>query len=123
MRYCNPIFYITSASLASNVLTLTLNGTPAISDKMVYALAFAPNIPVPAGIRGTDTVQISVGGNTYPLWDKFGDPMTFSELPTSVCCRSNGSVFGSRKLIAAGIGTVSGTSHFTAFNLPVSCGC
>lgn len=119
MKYCNPIFYITGASVASNVVTLTLNGSPAVSDKAVYSLAFAPGVQVPSGVLGTDTVQLSVGGNTYALWDKFGNPMTFSELSTIVCPCTGLSVFRPRKLICVAVGTVSGTSHFIAWNLPL----
>lgn len=119
MRYCNPIFYISGASVASNVVTLTVNGSPAVSNGLVYALAFAPNVQVPAGVLGTDAVQLSVGGNAYPLWDKFGNPMTFSELATTVCPCTGSSIFRPRKLICVGVGTVSGASHFIAFNLPL----
>ena len=78
MNGCNPIFFITSATLSDTTLTLTVNGTPAVSGKQVYALAFAPNVQVPSGIGATDTVELSVAGNSYALWDKFGVPMTFS---------------------------------------------
>ena len=118
---CKPQFYITGATVSSNVVTLTLGGSPAVSNGLIYTIGFAPNVPVPAGVLGTDTVQISINGTTYALWDSFGVPLTFSELPTAVCRCSNASVFYPRKL-RVGVGTVSGTSHFTVFNLPARCG-
>lgn len=115
-----PNYWITSASFTSGTLVLYVNGSPKVDNMRSYAFVFAPNIPVPTGTEANTLVVLSIDGTEYPLWDKFGMKMTFSEIPTSGS--PTATYFAPRKAIVCGIGSTASAKslqyHFSAWNLP-----
>lgn len=123
MNY-NPIFFITSAALTGGNLVLTINGTPSIAERNTARFLFAPNVAVPAGVTADTPVTIAIGAESYVLQDKFGMPLTFSELPvvTSVLSGVTTQFFATRRPIVCGIGSDGAetpTFFFIAWNLPI----
>lgn len=115
MNY-TPNFWITGASMNSDKLVLTVNGTPLIEDFKVYRFLFAPNVQVPSASTNATVTELSIDGTEYPLWDKFGMPLTLGEIPVF---SSNGmKLFQIRRVVVAGVGSVEGNSHFSVWNLP-----
>ena len=115
----SPIYFITSASSSAGVLTLTVSGAPSIAERGVARFVFAPNVAVPSGAASTETVSLSIGGETYDLLDKFGMPMTLSELPIASQTLNGSQFFATRKAIVCGIGSAEAGLFFIAWNLPV----
>ena len=76
-----PTFFITSASLASGTLSLSVNGSPAISEHVHFALRFAPRVAIPTGVSASTPVELIINGKTYAFSDKYGETVTFAELP------------------------------------------
>lgn len=116
----NPIYFITAASFAGGIVTLTVNGLESITPKTVLKLIFAPNVAVPTGALATSTVQIASGSSTYALKDKFGMPLTLSEIPTNVVNVANvqQTYFRTRNPYVFGVGEETGTPFFISWTLP-----
>ena len=117
----HPVYFVTSAEYDESIgLSLTINGNPSISEHSKFVIRFAPNIKVPDGVPANASVNIVVGGTTYAVKDKYGEPLKFSELPLS---RINNSFFSPRCVIVGGVGSEVNddvtTYYYIAFNLPI----
>ena len=115
-----PTYFITGASLVDGQLVLTVNGTPAFSEHVHFALRFAPRVAIPSGVAANTPVVLSIGGETYEIKDKYAEDVIYSELPKD---RINDCYFSPRFAIVGGVGSsTSGdttTYYFVAWDLPI----
>ena len=114
-----PTYFITSASLNNGTLSLTVNGSPSISEHIHFALRFAPRVVIPSGIGSNTPVNLIINGVSYDFKDKYAEPVVFSELPKD---RINDSFFSPRFVIVGGVGSSSGEEvsyYFVAWDIPL----
>ena len=117
----NPVYFVTSASYDSSTgLSLSVNGTPSISEHSKFVIRFAPGVAVPSGVPSDAPVNIVVDGVSYAVKDKYGEAMKFSELPLA---RFNVSYFSPRVAIVGGVGSETSEEstvyYYIAFNIPI----
>ena len=74
-----PTYFITNANLVNGELVLNVNGSPAISEHIHFALRFAPKIAVPSGLTSDTPVVLSINNVNYQMIDKYGETVTFKE--------------------------------------------
>lgn len=114
-----PTFFITGASVSDSVLSLTVSGSPSMSEHIHFALRFAPRVAIPSGVAFNTPVKIVIGGTTYDILDKYGEVMTFAELPKD---RIADVYFSPRFVIVGGVGSSvseSSTSYYyIAWDVP-----
>lgn len=115
-----PTFFITSASLSDGVLSLSISGSPSISEHIHFALRFAPRVAIPSGIAANTPVKLVIGGTTYEFLDKYGEPVTYAELPKD---RINDTYFSPRFVIVGGVGSSTEESttsyYYIAWDIPI----
>jgi len=115
-----PTFFITSASLSGGVLSLGVSGSPAISEHVHFAVRFAPRVAIPSGVASNTPVKLVIGGTTYDFCDKYGEPVTYAELPKD---RINDTFFSPRFVIVGGVGSSTSeettTYYYIAWDIPI----
>jgi len=115
-----PTYFITGASLSGGVLSLSVNGSPSMSEHIHFALRFAPRVAIPSGIASDTPVKIVIGTTTYDFNDKYGEPVTYSELPKD---RINDTFFSPRFVFVGGVGSSTSeettTYYYIAWDIPV----
>ena len=115
-----PTYFITGASLVDGNLVLTVNGTPAMSEHVHFALRFAPRVSIPSGLAANTPVVLSIGGTNYALKDKYAEDVVYSEIPKD---RINDVYFSPRFVIVGGVGSAvseeTTSYYFVAWNLPI----
>ena len=115
-----PTFFITSATLSNGVLSLSVSGSPSISEHIHFALRFAPRVAIPSGVASSTPVKLVINGTTYSILDKYGEAVTFAELPKD---RINDTFFSPRFVIVGGVGSSvdeeTTTYYYIAWDIPV----
>lgn len=115
-----PTYFVTGASISRGVLSLTVNGTPSMSEHVHFALRFAPRVAIPAGVSSDTPVKLIIGGTSYDFKDKYAEPVVFAKLPKD---RLNDSYFSPRFAIVGGVGSSikedETVYHYIAWDLPV----
>ena len=97
-----PTYFITGASLTDGKLVLTVNGTPAMSEHVHFALRFAPRVSIPSGLAADTPVVLSINGVNYEIFDKYAESVVYSEMPKD---RINDVFFSPRFVIVGGVGS------------------
>ena len=114
-----PTYFITGASFARGVLTLTVNGSPAMSEHIHFALRFAPRVAIPSGVSSDTPVKLAISGSSYDFKDKYAEPIVYSKLPKD---RINDCYFSPRFAIVGGVGSSVGEEetsyYYVAWDLP-----
>ena len=110
-----PTYFITGAELTGGNLVLTVNGSPAMSEHIHFALRFAPRVSIPSGVGATIPVVLAIGGTNYVIKDKYAEQVVFSELPKD---RINDTYFSPRFTIIGGVGSDSDAYYYVAWDLP-----
>lgn len=115
-----PTYFITGASVVDGNLVLTVNGTPAMSEHVHFALRFAPRVSIPSGVAANTPVVLSIGGVNYAIKDKYAEDVVYSEIPKD---RINDVYFSPRFAIVGGVGSATSgettSYYFVAWNLPI----
>ena len=115
-----PTFFITSASLSNGTLSLAVNGSPSMSEHVHFALRFAPRVAIPTGVSTSTPVKIVIGGTTYAFLDKYGEAVTYAELPKD---RINDCYFSPRFAIVGGVGSSTSEEetsyYYIAWDIPL----
>ena len=116
-----PTYFITGASFARGTLSLTINGSPSISEHVHFALRFAPRVAIPSGLSADVPVKLVINGVSYDFKDKYAEPIVYSKLPKD---RINDSYFSPRFVIVGGIGSIvkddETTYHYIAWDVPLN---
>lgn len=116
-----PTYFITGASVSGGTLYLTVNGTPAMSEHIHFALRFAPRVVIPSGVASATPVVLVIGGVNYEIKDKYAEPVSFAELPKD---RINDVYFSPRFAIVGGVGssTTDGETsyYYVAWDVPLN---
>ena len=105
-RLCRNFVISEAVAFAGDVLTITLPTTSAYLNGCKKCIVIAQAIPDTTTINAT--VEISVGGTTYPLLTKCGDQVLASQLrtrtvyPTRVNTSGEGSFIVQRPLPCVG---------------------
>lgn len=107
-------FLITNAEVQTDVLVLTLNGTPNLMDTARVVLRFAPNVAIPSGSANLP-VEIVVNGTNTPLLNRYGDNMLGGELKAT----TSGTYFCPRFNYLTYVGLVDTDYHFITHNFPL----
>lgn len=114
-----PTFFITGSSLSNGTLLLNVSGTPSMSEHVHFALRFAPRVSIPTGASASTPVKLVIGGVTYSFLDKYGEPVTFAELPKD---RIVDIYFSPRFVIVGGVGSSTSEEttsyYFIAWDIP-----
>ena len=115
-----PTYFITGASLTGGNLVLTVNGSPAMSEHVHFALRFAPKISIPSGLAADTPVVLSIGGVNYAIKDKYAEDVVYSEIPKD---RISDVYFSPRFVVVGGVGSSvseeTTSYYFVAWNLPI----
>lgn len=115
-----PTYFITGVSMNAGNLVLSVNGNPAMSEHIQFALRFAPRVAVPTGLASNTPVSLSINGVTYEIKDKYAEQVVFSELPKD---RINDTYFSPRFVFVGGVGSSTSddttTYYYIAWDLPV----
>lgn len=115
-----PTYFITGAALSGGNLVLTVNGSPAMSEHIHFALRFAPRVAVPSGVASSTPIVLSIGGVNYEAKDKYAEQVVFSELPKD---RINDTFFSPRFVVVGGVGSTTSDDetsyYYIAWDLPV----
>lgn len=80
MTYSYQRYCISTATENGTNVVLTLNGTPNLTNGAKIVLRFKEGTPYVASAL---PVVVSIGGTDYPLLNRFGNPMTGSDLKPS----------------------------------------
>ena len=114
-----PTYFITAAAISGDNLVLSVNGSPAMSEHIRFALRFAPRVSIPNGVSASIPVVLSINGASYSFKDKFAEPATFAELPKD---RINDCNFSPRYAIVGGVGSSTSEDetsyYFVAWDIP-----
>ena len=118
-----PTYFITGASLTDGNLVLTVNGNPAMSEHIHFALRFAPRVAIPSGVGSNVPVVLSINGVNYEIKDKYAEPVVYNELPKD---RINDTFFSPRFVIVGGVGSVTTSGdepttsyYYVAWDIPL----
>ena len=111
-----PTYFITSASVSNGTLILNVNGSPAISEHIHFALRFAPRVAIPSGLALDTPVKLAISGVNYEFLDKYAENITYAELPKD---RLNDTYFSPRIVIVGGVGSSDDTYYYIGWDLPV----
>jgi len=83
-KYLNVINSYTAPS-TSTVLALNfVNAVASATDKQRFCIKLCTSIP---STYNAYTTTVTIGETAVPLWDKYGNPLTVSELKTGVVYR------------------------------------
>lgn len=77
---CCKLHVINTYTVPETGTALTLNFSNAVAsatDKQRFCIKVCTNIP---STYSTYTANVTIGTTTVPLWDKYGNPLTISEL-------------------------------------------
>ena len=115
-----PTYFITAASVVDGTLVLTVNGAPAMSEHVHFALRLAPRVSIPSGLAADTPVVLSIGGVNYSIKDKYAEDVVYSSIPKD---RINDVYFSPRFVIVGGVGSEVSEGetsyYFVAWNLPI----
>ena len=115
-----PTYFITGSSFSSGTLSLTVNGSPSMSEHIHFALRFAPRVAIPSGVASDTPVALVIGGVSYAFKDKYGEPVTFAELPKD---RIVDTFFSPRFAIVGGVGSSTSEEetsyYYIAWDIPL----
>lgn len=78
LHIINGITTTAGSTMATLTFCKTVNSA---TDKQKFCIKVCADIPESLD---TYTAQVLIGGNGVPLWDKYGDPLTLSELRKGV---------------------------------------
>lgn len=107
-----PTYFITSATLDSGKAVLSVSGNMPLSNRSIARLLFAPGVAIPQGTDQASQVVLKIGENEYPLYGKFSQELTISEIPQS------GDFFRARFPLVCGIAESGESFYLICWNLP-----
>ena len=111
-----PTYFITGASVVNDTLVLSVNGSPAISEHIHFALRFAPRVAIPSGLSLDTPVKLAISGTNYQLLDKYAEQVVFGDLPKDGL---NDNYFSPRFVIVGGIGSSDDAYYYIGWDIPV----
>lgn len=116
---CKYFHYVNSMTISSGKLVLAFSDNPTgLSSTDRFCFRFNPNMSFPSGYASLP-VYATINGTQIPVWDKYGNVMTGSELIAA----SNNAYACPRYVYTGYIGqvvTVSGETQTTTIHLIVS---
>lgn len=108
-KYMHIVNSITTTTSSSSVTLNFSNSITSLTDEEKFCFKIPNGVTIPSGVDGY-VVLIAYNGGTIPLWNKYGNPATVSELKKNKICKG---YYGAT------------TEHVITSALPITynCGC
>lgn len=107
---CKNLHIVTNYTVPQTGTILALsfsNAVTSVSDKQRFCIKVCTSIP---SIYDTYNATVDINGTAVPLWDKYGDLLTISELKKC-------------KVMKGYVGLVGLVNHIILTDIPVTCNC
>lgn len=78
-KYLNVVNSMTTNATAGTLTLDFVNAVSSVTDKQKFCIKIPCSMSIPTGINGY-VVQVTINGASVPVWNKYGNPLTVSDL-------------------------------------------